>query len=620
MQENFDKLCNDNPGFECKVYDNEDCYNFIKDYFGNSVANAYNKLIPESYKSDLWRYCVLYINGGIYLDIKFGCVNGFTLNSVLDKEYFVLDLYVDSAKTNYVYTGFMVCKPRNQKLLKCISQIVKNVKNNYYGINPLCPTGPGLLNDAFSESEKKEMEFTVTCTPNPLISHPNTNIVFNNYTLISSYNEYRLEQINNMQKPHYGPSWFKKQIYNLDDDKVVTNKLLISDPMKYLNTDSLISNKPTVNKKLLVCGWRNINHSYSLVNQFQLLELVKNKDITLYHKDEPYYVNFWSSSKNNSGLDENSKNVINKITNYNNEDVDTILNISTTYKLSNNKSKNINFIVLEYTLDKTLLKEIKLEDLTKDNNYIVTPSNWSKNKLVLLGLKSDKIHVISHGINTNIFKPLNHDKKDKLREKFNLPKNEYIFLNIGGPFHNKGLDILLNAFGKVLLINSKCKLVLKYNEDLYKLSLTNYINSVVKDERTRNNINNNIIIINKTLTLDELNELYNSVDCYVSSYRAEGFNIPVLEATASGLNIIVTDGGSTDDFTLAEQTTKIKCDMKFLNNNDETTYYLEPQIDDLVMKMLYIKANKKPINLDLLNKHLEKYSWKNIVDQLVKVL
>jgi hypothetical protein len=49
--------------------------------------------------------------------------------------------------------------------------------------------------------------------------------------------------------------------------------------------------------------------------------------------------------------------IINNIPKYNNESVDTILNISTTYKISNDMSKNINFIVLEYILDKKFWKE-----------------------------------------------------------------------------------------------------------------------------------------------------------------------------------------------------------------------------------------------------------------------
>ena len=58
----------------------------------------------------------------------------------------------------------------------------------------------------------------------------------------------------------------------------------------------------------------------------------------------------------------------------------------------------------------------------------------------------------------------------------------------------------------------------------------------------------NIIVISKNLTLKELSELYGSCDAYVSSYRAEGFNMPPLEAAACGIPAILTSGGSTDDY------------------------------------------------------------------------
>ena len=34
------------------------------------AAAAYDCLRPASYKADLWRYCVLYTHGGIYLDVE----------------------------------------------------------------------------------------------------------------------------------------------------------------------------------------------------------------------------------------------------------------------------------------------------------------------------------------------------------------------------------------------------------------------------------------------------------------------------------------------------------------------------------------------------------------------
>jgi mannosyltransferase OCH1-like enzyme len=42
------------------------------DGFDERAARAYHALIPGAAKSDLFRYCVLYDRGGVYLDIKSG--------------------------------------------------------------------------------------------------------------------------------------------------------------------------------------------------------------------------------------------------------------------------------------------------------------------------------------------------------------------------------------------------------------------------------------------------------------------------------------------------------------------------------------------------------------------
>ena len=52
-----------------------DCEEFIiesikEGKLDNNVLLAYTKLIQYAFKSDLSRLCLLYINGGIYLDIK----------------------------------------------------------------------------------------------------------------------------------------------------------------------------------------------------------------------------------------------------------------------------------------------------------------------------------------------------------------------------------------------------------------------------------------------------------------------------------------------------------------------------------------------------------------------
>ena len=55
--------------------------------------------------------------------------------------------------------------------------------------------------------------------------------------------------------------------------------------------------------------------------------------------------------------------------------------------------------------------------------------------------------------------------------------------------------------------------------------------------------------LDDTYSMDFLGELYRCAHAYVSPYQSEGFNMPVLESLASGTPVIVSKGGSTDDFT-----------------------------------------------------------------------
>ena len=57
-----------------------------------------------------------------------------------------------------------------------------------------------------------------------------------------------------------------------------------------------------------------------------------------------------------------------------------------------------------------------------------------------------------------------------------------------------------------------------------------------------------IELIDDELSADELAALYRSCDVLVAPYRGEGFAMPVLEAMACGLPVIVTAGGPTDEF------------------------------------------------------------------------
>ena len=193
-----------NPNFKYFLFDDDDCREFIKNNFKPDVLYAYDHLIPGAYKADLWRYCVLFINGGIYLDIKYMPLNGFKFINLLESEHLVADIGNVS-----IYNALMVCLPGNEILFKAIRNIVENVKTKYYGNGFLDPTGPGLLS-----------KFVTTSDPIVDLKHSelyNNNeyrvIYFNDIPILKSYTGHIKEKEKYSKKKHYSSLWYEKKIY-----------------------------------------------------------------------------------------------------------------------------------------------------------------------------------------------------------------------------------------------------------------------------------------------------------------------------------------------------------------------------------------------------------------------
>ena len=149
MKENVELLKRTNPEFEVVVYDAEMAREYIKTHFsgvdGGDVLHAYDTLIPISFKSDLFRFCVVYKEGGVYLDIKFEPINGFKLLHFAKYQ----EVWA-SEMANIASTGIFFSVPGNPILLRAIEMIKYNVANRRMGKWPSSVTGPWLLTDAFT--------------------------------------------------------------------------------------------------------------------------------------------------------------------------------------------------------------------------------------------------------------------------------------------------------------------------------------------------------------------------------------------------------------------------------------------------------------------------------------
>lgn len=168
IKNNVEYLKKVNPEFEIIVYDDEMTKQFLKNNFEEEVINAYETLIPISFKSDLFRYCILYIYGGIYLDIKFEPINNFKLISLAKYDevwchqgLLDYDKSFSLYKKTVVNTGFILTKPNNIHLKIAIDNILYNVKYRIKTSYACEVTGPTLLTKSFNFDVMKHDKFKI---------------------------------------------------------------------------------------------------------------------------------------------------------------------------------------------------------------------------------------------------------------------------------------------------------------------------------------------------------------------------------------------------------------------------------------------------------------------------
>lgn len=221
-----------------------------------------------------------------------------------------------------------------------------------------------------------------------------------------------------------------------------------------------------------------------------------------------------------------------------------------------------------------------------------TPSNYSRNCFIESGVDPNKIQVIPNGINPELFTPQG--------EKYQLgTTKKFKFLFVGGTIYRKGFDILLNAYTKTFKSTDSVALVVKDmgGNSFYKGQTAKEI----IEKHKLNALAPEIIYIDQDLSEEEIASLYRACDVFVSPYRGEGFSLPTLEAMASGLPVIVTDSGATDDFVDSFCAWKISAEKKYLGNEMDgkpltgNAYVLEPNEDELSAILKHIVANPSSV-------------------------
>lgn len=205
------------------------------------------------------------------------------------------------------------------------------------------------------------------------------------------------------------------------------------------------------------------------------------------------------------------------------------------------------------------------------------------------GIDPSRIKILPLGIDPKLFNPS--------VKPIDLPtKKKFKFLFVGGTIFRKGPDLLVQAFlDQFTAADDVCLVVKDFGaSSAYKgQTRAEQIRQAAKREGAPE-----IIVIEDDLPPEKIAGLYRACDCLVHPYRGEGFGLPVLEAMACGLPVIVTAGGATDDFATDEFAYRIPSTRVSIGNTVgelrliRQGWVLEPDFLELGAGMRHIFSNR----------------------------
>jgi glycosyltransferase involved in cell wall biosynthesis len=252
--------------------------------------------------------------------------------------------------------------------------------------------------------------------------------------------------------------------------------------------------------------------------------------------------------------------------------------------------------------------------LRDDVDEVWVPSAFTREMYLEAGVEPDRVHVVPNGVDLDTLAPGG--------PRAELPDASLRLLFVGGTISRKGVDVLLSAYAEAFAGRDDVLLVIK------DLGGQSYYRGMTMAESLRERAGSGALprvhYLEDELTRAEIAALYRACDVLVHPYRGEGFAMPVLEAMACGLPVVVTAGGPTDEFCPDEACWRVPSERRFLAEGQVGTletitppWMLEPDHGALVraLRDVAVDPGERRRRGARGRTAAEAYSWDAIADQ-----
>ena len=234
------------------------------------------------------------------------------------------------------------------------------------------------------------------------------------------------------------------------------------------------------------------------------------------------------------------------------------------------------------------------KETLKEADKIITVSNATKDYVLSLGAKPEKIKVLHNGVDLVHFRPLT-GKREEMRRKLGISQSSIVVLTVRRLVYKNGIDTLIEGANIAVRKNPKITfLVVGKGPDL------NSVQMRIRQLGIENNFR-----LTGFVSDEDLPFYYNAADFFVlPSKSGEGLPLVALEAMACGLPIIATDVGGISEILMKDY-------GKLVPSN-------QPE--------LLAKAILEFSNIDFSSRRLElraimeeKFSWDKNVETLIGI-
>jgi len=244
--------------------------------------------------------------------------------------------------------------------------------------------------------------------------------------------------------------------------------------------------------------------------------------------------------------------------------------------------------------------------LTFDQLWV--PSQWQKDCAVKQGYPEDRVKVVPEGVDGNLYKP------DPKLTSWHAPT--FNFFHVGKWEDRKSTKEIIESFLRTFPKDNYPNL------RLYLLVNTMFPTDGMKSTEERLKYygfdNDDRIIDLPFQSKEQYINILQATKCFVTCARAEGWNLPLIEAIACGIPTICSQYGAQIEFHnidgLQVRIKDHKKPVNVYNMPDCPGTWAEPDYEDLglVMSLAYTNYDEyKDFALKTRDEFVEKWSWEN---------